>query len=92
MNKSLSHKVLNQRMLKAVKYIDSKEIKDDLDAAYFNGFEMMLSMLEDRPPVFKPVKKKSKFSLKKSWKVMKWKAISKIYLLPDFIIKKLIKG
>lgn len=60
MGKSLSHKVINQRLLNAVKYIDEKEIHTEFDASFYAGFETCLAMLENRPPTYKEAENKDK--------------------------------
>lgn len=60
MGKSLSHKLINQRLHNAIRFIDDKEINTDLDASFYAGFETCLAMLENRPPVLKEVESKGK--------------------------------
>ncbi|MGE8079256.1 hypothetical protein [Peribacillus loiseleuriae] len=73
MGQSLSHKVLNQRLVKLANYIDEYEVENKYDAATKTGLEMALAKLEGRPFVPIEFDKKNRFSIKKWLNSMKWR-------------------
>ncbi|MGX2959487.1 hypothetical protein JNUCC23_09490 [Peribacillus sp. JNUCC 23] len=70
MGRSLSHKVLNQRLIKLANYIDEFEVKSKYDAATKTGLEMALAKIEGRPFVPIEFDKKNRFSIKRWLKTL----------------------